>query len=174
MPTLFELCGDFLDLWSYISFMLPENEEEAAKVYSELYEDAVDNLKLQFGEKLEGYLHIAKRLEAEIEAAKKEEARVTAIRKAAENKRKRMLDAVLTAMQDLGIEEAKTTKFKVRVQNSPKAVYVADGVTLPPEYYKEPKTPEIDKKMLLADLKSGIFSEDENVYITQGQHLRVT
>ena len=175
MATLYELTGDFIALWDKVSGILPEDETEAAAVYAALYQEAVEDLQFDIGDKLQGYVHIIKRFEGELATAKKEKARVEAICKSIESKVERLKTAVLDAMITLDVEQITTQNLhKVRVAPSPRSVFIADGVKFAPEYLKAPKPPEVDKRKLLQAIDDGEFEEDDEVYVTQGRHLRIT
>ena len=175
--TLYELTGDYQVLWDKINRELPEDETEAAAIFAALYQEAVENLQVDIGNKMEGYAKIIKNTEARKAMFKAKAAvfedeakRIKAKEKAEENKIKRLKEAVMHSMQACGVDEIDTGTFAIKIQPSPKTVFIADGVKLHLDYCKPP---EPDKKKLLAAIEAGEFEEDEDVYITQSCHLRI-
>lgn len=141
MATLYELTGQFLDIYNL------ELDEETKL-------DTLDSIDWQtdYEEKVENYIKVMKNLEADIEARKNEIKRLTELNKADEKKKDHLKETLSTSMQLTGHERVDTPLFKVSFRKS-QAVEVDETVL--PESYKV-ATWKPDKKRLKEDLKNGL------------------
>nr|DAL36784.1 MAG TPA_asm: resistance protein [Caudoviricetes sp.] len=141
MATLYELTGQFLDIYS----LELDDETKLDTLESIDWETEYEN-------KVENYIKVVKNLEADVEARKNEIKRLTELNKADEKKKERMKDILSESMSLTGHERVNTTLFKVSFRKS-KAVEVDEAVL--PEAYKV-ATWKADKKRLKEDLKNGL------------------
>lgn len=141
MPTLYELTGQFLDIYNM------ELDDETKL-------DTLDSIDWQtdYENKVENYIKVIKNNEADIEARKNEIKRLTELNRADERKNERMKENLKESMALTGHERVDTTLFKVSFRKS-EAVEVDD--LLLPEAYKV-ATWKADKKRLKEDLKNGL------------------
>lgn len=141
MATLYELTGQFLDIYNL------ELDEETKL-------DTLDSIDWQtdYEEKVENYIKVMKNLEADIEARKAEIKRLTELNKADEKKKDHLKETLSTSMQLTGHERVDTPLFKVSFRKS-QAVEV-DELVLPESYKVATWKP--DKKRLKEDLKNGL------------------
>lgn len=141
MATLYELTGQFLDIYNM------ELDDET-KV------DTLDSIDWQtdYENKVENYVKIIKNTEADVEARKNEIKRLTELNRADKRKIERMEENLKESMVVTGHEQVDTTLFKVSFRKS-EAVEVDD--LLLPEAYKV-ATYKPDKKRLKEDLKNGL------------------
>lgn len=141
MPTLYELTGQFLDIYNL------ELDEETKL-------DTLDSIDWQtdYENKVENYIKVIKNTEADIEARKNEIKRLTELNRADKRKIERMEGNLKESMVVTGHEQVNTTLFKVSFRKS-EAVEVDD--LLLPEAYKV-ATYKPDKKRLKEDLKNGL------------------
>ena len=141
MATLYELTGQFLDIYN-----LDLDDETKA--------DTLDSIDWQtdYENKVENYIKVIKNLEADIEARKNEIKRLTELNKADEKKKDRLKETLTISMELTGHERVDTILFKVSFRKS-EAVEVDD--LLLPEAYKV-ATWKADKKRLKEDLKNGL------------------
>lgn len=141
MATLYELTGQFLDIYNL------ELDEETKL-------DTLDSIDWQndYEEKVENYIKVMKNLESDIEARKNEIKRLTELNKADEKKKDHLKETLSTSLQLTGHERVDTPLFKVSFRKS-QAVEV-DELVLPESYKVATWKP--DKKRLKEDLKNGL------------------
>ena len=141
MATLYELTGQFLDIYNL------ELDEETKL-------DTLDSIdwETEYETKVENYIKVMKNLEADVEARKNEIKRLTELNKADERKKEHLKDTLSASMSLTGHERVDTPLFKVSFRKS-QAVEVDETVL--PEAYKI-ATWEADKKRLKEDLKKGL------------------
>ena len=141
MATLYELTGQFLDIYNM------ELDEETKL-------DTLDSIDWQtdYENKVENYIKVIKNTEADVEARKNEIKRLTELNRADKRKIERMEENLKESMVVTGHEQVDTTLFKVSFRKS-EAVEVDD--LLLPEAYKV-ATYKPDKKRLKEDLKNGL------------------
>lgn len=141
MATLYELTGQFLDIYNL------ELDEETKL-------DTLDSIdwETEYETKVENYIKVMKNLEADVEARKNEIKRLTELNKADEKKKEHLKDTLSASMSLTGHERVDTPLFKVSFRKS-QAVEVDEAVL--PEAYKV-ATWKPDKKRLKEDLKNGL------------------
>nr|DAN56556.1 MAG TPA: resistance protein [Caudoviricetes sp.] len=141
MATLYELTGQFLDIYNL------ELDEETKL-------DTLDSIDWQtdYEEKVENYIKVIKNIESDVEARKNEIKRLTELNKADEKKKDHLKETLSTSMVLTGHERVDTPLFKVSFRKS-QAVEV-DELVLPESYKVATWKP--DKKRLKEDLKNGL------------------
>lgn len=141
MATLYELTGQFLDIYN----MDLDDETKA---------DTLESIdwNSDYEDKVENYIKVIKNNEADIEARKNEIKRLTELNRADERKNERLKEVLKESMDLTGHERVDTSLFKVSFRKS-EAVEVDD--LLLPEAYKV-ATYKPDKKRLKEDLKNGL------------------
>lgn len=141
MPTLYELTGQFLDIYNL------ELDEETKL-------DTLDSIdwNSDYENKVENYIKVIKNIESDIEARKNEIKRLTELNKADEKKKDHLKETLSTSMVLTGHERVDTPLFKVSFRKS-QAVEV-DELVLPESYKVATWKP--DKKRLKEDLKNGL------------------
>ena len=141
MATLYELTGQFLDIYNL-------------DLDDETKQDTLDSIDWNedYENKVEGYIKVIKNLDADIEARKNEIDRLKKLNDADKAKKDRMKSTLEESMELTGYDRVDTTLFKVSFRRS-KAVEV-DMVLLPDEYKKvEYKADKTALKRLLTDGK---------------------
>lgn len=141
MATLYELTGQFLDIYNM------ELDEETKL-------NTLDSIDWQtdYENKVENYVKVIKNTEADIEARKNEIKRLTELNRSDERKKERMKEVLKESMALTGHERVDTPLFKVSFRKS-QVVEVED--LLLPEGYKI-ATYKPDKKRIKEDLKNGL------------------
>lgn len=141
MPTLYELTGQFLDIYNL------ELDEETKL-------DTLDSIdwNSDYENKVENYIKVMKNIDADVEARKNEIKRLTELNKADEKKKDHLKETLSISMALTGHERVDTPLFKVSFRKS-QAVEVDETVL--PESYKV-ATWKPDKKRLKEDLKNGL------------------
>lgn len=141
MATLYELTGQFLDIYNL------ELDEETKL-------DTLDSIdwNSDYENKVENYIKVIKNIESDVEVRKNEIKRLTELNKADEKKKDHLKETLSTSMTLTGHERVDTPLFKVSFRKS-QAVEVDETVL--PESYKV-ATWKPDKKRLKEDLKNGL------------------
>lgn len=141
MATLYELTGQFLDIYNL------ELDEETKL-------DTLDSIdwNSDYENKVENYIKVIKNIESDVEVRKAEIKRLTELNKADEKKKDHLKETLSTSMQLTGHERVDTPLFKVSFRKS-QAVEV-DELVLPESYKVATWKP--DKKRLKEDLKNGL------------------
>ena len=112
MATLYELTGQFLDIYNL-------------DLDDETKQDTLDSIDWNedYENKVEGYIKVIKNLDADIEARKNEMDRLKKLNDADKAKKDRMKSTLEESMELTGHERVDTTLFKVSFRRS-KAVEV--------------------------------------------------
>lgn len=147
MASIYELKNEFNTLWTILEDELVDDEALVGA-----WETATEDLSI----KLENCCKYIKNEEAVIAGLKEEEERLNARRKAKENAIKRLKQLMQDAMTAAGEKKIQCGTFTTSIQNNAPSVVVDEQYieNIPAEYLRV-KEPEIDKKKLLEDLKSG-------------------
>ena len=139
MATLYELTGQFLDIYN----MDLDDETKLDTLESIDWNEDYEN-------KVENYIKVMKNLEADIEARKTELDRLKKLNDADKKKIERMKNDLIASMELTGQEKVDTTLFKVSFRRS-KSVEV-DMVLFPEQYKKiEYKADKAGLKRLLVN-----------------------
>lgn len=156
MATLYELTGQFLDIYN----MDLDDETKQDTLESIDWNEDYEN-------KVEGYIKVIKNLDADIEARKSEIDRLKKMNDADKAKKDRMKSTLEESMELTGHDRVDTTLFKVSFRRS-KAVEV-DMDLLQDEYKKvEYKADKMTLKRLLADgqeIAGATLVENKNLSI---------
>lgn len=156
MATLYELTGQFLEIYNM-------------DLDDETKQDTLDSIDWNedYENKVENYIKVIKNNEADIEARKNEIKRLSELNKSAERKNERLKEVLKESMELTGHDRVDTTLFKVSFRRS-KAVEV-DMVLLPDEYKKvEYKADKTALKRLLTDgqeIAGATLVENKNLSI---------
>lgn len=114
---------------------------------------ALDNLDMEFEEKVENIVKFIRNMEADVTAIKEEKKRLSDKQKVLENRITRMKDYISENMGMIGKKKVKAGLFNVSIKKCPPSVLVEDINKLP-ELYKVIKT-EADKTAIKDILKNG-------------------
>lgn len=145
MANIYELTNDFQTIWNLM--------EEGA-LDDEVLQDIFENTSEELALKLEGYCKFIKNLESDIAGLKEEEKRLNARRKTMENTVERAKAAMQMALSAAGEKKMPCGSFTVSIQdNPPKVVLDEQYLENIPEKYLIQQEPEINKKLMLEDLK---------------------
>ena len=159
MATLYDLTGSY----AQIQQMIEEGADDLSGIL-ESVEGAIE-------EKLEGYAMVIRNIESDVEGLKGEEKRLADRRKTMENGIKRMKESMHYAMSSIGEKKIQGEKFTFTVQKNPPALKVLDESLIPKVYVTVQEVRTVDKKAILAQLKSG--ETITGVEISQGESLRI-
>ena len=165
MNTLYELTNDYKSLLDLAGSM-DTAEIEACK----------DTLEAVLGEievKADGYAVVLAEIEGRINTVNREIGRLEAIESALSNTRRRMIDRLKTAMEDIGKKEIKTDlhRFKIVGNGGKQPLDINEGC-VPEEYLKTEVKQVPDKDKIRKALESGeclTFAHLED----RGTHLKI-
>lgn len=156
MATLYELTGQFLDIYNL-------------DMDDETKQDTLDSIDWNedYENKVENYIKVIKNNDADIEARKNEIKRLSDLNTSAERKNERLKEVLKESMELTGHDRVDTTLFKVSFRRS-KAVDV-DMALLPDEYKKvEYKADKTALRQLLTDgqeIAGATLVENKNLSI---------
>lgn len=145
MANIYELTNEFTTLWTLM---------EDGNLDDDALAGAFDVAAEDLADKLEGYCKFIKNLESDIAGLKEEEKRLATRRKTMENTVERSKLAMQIALNAAGEKKMKAGTFTVSVQQNPPKVVMDEPYieNIPEKYLKHPE-PEINKKLILEDLK---------------------
>ena len=150
---LYELTQNYLNLQE----LLENPEIPAEMIETALIEDKAENIA-----------KLIKTLEADVSGFKAEEKRLADRRKSLENRVTGLKNYIDNSMKVTGKNKFKGQLFSFSIQKNPPSLNVEDEKLIPEEYWIE-QAPVLDKKTLLAALKSG--EEIPGVSIKQTESL---
>lgn len=146
MSTLYEIKGEIFELME----MMEEDPD------NQCIADTLEALKGELEIKAEGYCKAIREFEAKGNSIDEEIKRLKARKQAAENNADRLKKALLVAMTETGNEKIQGELFTLSIRNNAVSLDTIPDIGHIPEKYLVPKDPDIDKKLLLADIKAGI------------------
>lgn len=159
---LYELTEAYKSIWELVT---------DGDVDLEALEAALQQVEDDLNSKAENMAKLIKSIEANVDAIKTEEQRLAARRKALENKKDNIKQYLEMQLNIAGIGKVKTPVFTIGIQNNPPSVNVIDEAIIPKKYLVE-QAPVIDKKTLLAELKSGIVVPGAEIKQTRSLRIR--
>lgn len=145
MPSLYEITENMSNLRALF---------EAEEIDEQTLADTMESLNSDMAEKADGYGAYIADLNAEIEGCKVQIERLTANKKRAESTIKRLKNNLYEAMQATGQKKIKGALFVARIQKNPASAHILDEKSIPQEYLI-PQDPKVDKKSIVAAIKSG-------------------
>jgi uncharacterized small protein (DUF1192 family) len=148
MNTLYDLTQDYRNLLDLAGSM----DEDEIQAFNDTLEAVLGEIEV----KADGYAVVMAEIEGRINIVNKEIGRLEAIESALSNTRRRMIDRLKNAMEDIGKKEIKTDlhKFKI-VKNGGKLPLSIDEGCVPEEYIKKVVVESPDKDKIRAALESG-------------------
>ena len=148
MNTLYDLTQDYRNLLDLAGSADPEEIET--------FNDTLEAVLGEIEVKADGYAVVLAEIEGRINTVNREIGRLEAIESALSNTRRRMIDRLKTAMEDIGKKEIKTDlhRFKI-VGNGGKQPLDINESCVPEEYIKKVVVESPDKDKIRAALESG-------------------
>jgi uncharacterized small protein (DUF1192 family) len=165
MNTLYDLTQDYRNLLDLAGSM----DEDEIQAFNDTLEAVLGEIEV----KADGYAVVMAEIEGRINIVNKEIGRLEAIESALSNTRRRMIDRLKTAMEDIGKKEIKTDlhRFKI-VGNGGKQPLDINESCVPEEYLKTEVKQVPDKDKIRKALESGeclTFAHLED----RGTHLKI-
>lgn len=137
----------------------------------ELIQDALNSIDDEFNDKADNIARLMRDINYDIDAIKSEEKRLADRRKSLENRYKNLKEYLEANMIAVNKTKFKTVFFSYNIQKNPPSLDVLDENAIPEEYMKVEVVKTIDKKGLLAELKSG--KAINGCAIKQSESLRI-
>lgn len=144
--------------------------EIAEQLDAETLKDTLDSINDAVEQKVENTAFVVKQLEANISVIDEEIKRLQAMKGTQTNNVKSLKLYLQESMEKVGLDKVQGKLIKIAIQNNPHSVEVLDENVIPKNYFVE-QNPKLDKKAILADLKSG--AQVEGVEIKQTRSLRI-
>lgn len=144
--------------------------EIAEQLDAETLKDTLDAIEDAIETKVENTAFVIKSLEANAKIIDEEIKRLQAMKGTQTNNIKSLKLYLQESMEKVGLDKVQGKLIKIAIQNNPKSVEVLNENVIPKNYFVEQK-PKLDKKTILADLKSG--AQVEGVEIKQTRSLRI-
>lgn len=144
--------------------------EIAEQLDSETLKDTLDSINDAVEQKVENTAFVVKQLEANVSVIDEEIKRLQAMKGTQTNNIKSLKLYLQESMEKVGLDKVQGKLIKIAIQNNPQSVEVLNENVIPKNYFVEQK-PKLDKKTILADLKSG--AQVEGVEIKQTRSLRI-
>ena len=144
--------------------------EIAEQLDAETLKDTLDSINDAVEQKVENTAFVVKQLEANISVIDEEIKRLQAMKGTQTNNIKSLKLYLQESMEKVGLDKVQGKLIKIAIQNNPKSVEVLNENVIPKNYFVEQK-PKLDKRAILADLKSG--AQVEGVEIKQSRSLRI-
>ena len=152
MANIYELTSEFKTLWA-----LMEEGTLGDDMLTGAFETATEDLAA----KMEGYCKFIKNLESDIEGLKAEEQRLHAKRQTMENTVRRAKSAMQDALNAAGEKKLKAGTWTVALQQNPPRVIIDEQyLENIPTRYIIPQDPEVNKKLMMEDLKADPACKD--------------
>jgi uncharacterized small protein (DUF1192 family) len=165
MNTLYDLTQDYRNLLDLAGSM----DEDEIQAFNDTLEAVLGEIEV----KADGYAVVLAEIEGRINTVNREIGRLEAIESALSNTRRRMIDRLKTAMEDIGKKEIKTDlhRFKIVGNGGKQPLDINEGC-VPEEYLKTEVKQVPDKDKIRKALESGeclTFAHLED----RGTHLKI-
>ena len=165
MNTLYELTNDYKSLLDLAGSM----DADELETFNDTLEAVLGEIEV----KADGYAVVLAEIEGRINTVNREIGRLEAIESALSNTRRRMIDRLKTAMEDIGKKEIKTDlhRFKIVGNGGKQPLDINEGC-VPEEYTKTEIKQVPDKDKIRKALESGeclTFAHLED----RGTHLKI-
>ena len=173
--TIYEITDDIKALVHLIDESTIDEEgnpREMSEDDRDFLKPMMDELEINFNEKLEHILKYRTNLQAYVDGLKEEEARLHKRRKTTENKITSLQWLLEDSMRKIGAKKIEAGTFTISMQKNPPYAFITNEFLLPENYLRIiPEKREPDKKLILDALKSG--QPVPGAMISQGESLRV-
>lgn len=165
MPTLYDIQGDYLRLYTLATDLEDPESQEA-------FNNALADLDTDLANKASGYVHVIKQLEMEADECDKVIEAFKAKKEARKNNAKRMKEAILGVMDVANLPEIKAGEYTLKIaKNGGKAPLEIPDESLVPERFMKIKY-EPDKDLIRKTIEDGTdlpFAEIKE----RGRHLTI-
>ena len=160
MSTLYELTGEFLELFE----MIDQGEYD-----DDMLMDTLEAIDGEIEIKAENYAKVIQEISGQIDTIVSEISRLQGKKNTLDNAVKRIKGSLQGAMELTGKTKFKTDLFSFGIQNNPPSLKIDDESAIPAEYLI-PQTPKIDSAAIKKLLKTETVPW---AHLEQGQSLRI-
>lgn len=154
-------------------FQLTQSYQEVLSLAEQIDEgtlkDTLDSINEAIDVKVENTAYVIKTLEANVAVIDIEAKRLAAMKSAQTNNIKNLKLYIQESMEKVGLDKVQGKTIKVAIQNNPQSVRVSNEQALTTYLVEQPS--KLDKKSLLADLKSGM--EIDGAELQQTRSIRI-
>lgn len=167
MSNIYEMTSEFKTLWALM---------EEGTLDDDMLTGAFETATEDLAAKMEGYCKFIKNLESDIEGLKAEEQRLHAKRQTMENTVRRAKAAMQDALTAAGEKKLEAGTWTVALQqNPPRVIIDAQYIEIIPARYIIPQEPEVNKKLMMEDLKADPACKDlEGIaHLERSESLRI-
>ncbi len=147
---------------------------ESTNAEGEVNEQALQLLnecKLPFEEKVEGYIEIRRRFKDDIDVLKAEEERLKVKRKRLEMAQERLENGLKDALKTVKMKKLKTKYCTIQIQASQPSLKILNLDEIPNEYKTIEQVIQVDKNAIKRDIKNG--KKVQGIQLIQGTFLRI-
>lgn len=160
--NLFELTAEYKGIME-----LAEDPE----VDPEIIATQLEVIEMDIKDKADSIAYIIAQLDGDVETIKKEEERLYKMRNSLTANKERLKTYLEGAMRETGLTKFKTSLHSFGIQKNPQSVRLVEGETIP-EQFLVPQEPKVDKKAILAALKSGKTFKFAELFQSEGLRIR--
>lgn len=160
--NLFEISNEYLAI-----LQLAEDPD----VDPEVLADTMESIEADFEDKADAYAYIISTLKGDAATIDAELKRLKARKDAIEANADRLKKSLEEAMRVTGKTKFKTAMHSFGIQKNPQSVRLVEGETIP-EQFLVPQEPKVDKKAILAALKSGKTFKFAELFQSEGLRIR--
>lgn len=133
-------------------------------------QDTLEGLEGEIEDKAENIAKLLRGIDADVVALKAEEDRLYKKRAALESKHKGIKLYLESQMMAIGKDKIKGTVFTLSIQNNVPSLNISEDAKIPKMYYIK-QDPQLDKRLLLSDVKEG--KKIKGVELKQSKSLRI-
>lgn len=143
----------------------------------QMIQDTLESIEGDISYKIESLVKLMKTIQADEDAIKAEEERLYKRRDALKNRREGIKTYIESNMSVMGLDKLKTALFTVSMQNNAPSVKIINELELNEwakgrAFYWITKPPELSKKALLEDMKSGVNIPGAEIQQTKSLRVR--
>lgn len=162
MSKLYELTENYNNLLELL-------EDET--IPQEIIEKSLSTVSEEIDVKAENIAKVIKSIEVDTKGLKEEEQRLAARRNSLENRLSNLKDYLYQSMKALDKQKIKGSLFTLGIQKNPPSVNISNIDSIPKDYFVA-QEPLLDKKAILADLKTGKLVEGAEIKQTESLRIR--
>ena len=160
--NLFELTAEYKGIME-----LAEDPE----VDPEIIATHLEVIEMDIKDKADSIAYIMAQLDGDVETIKKEEERLYKMRNRLTANKERLKTYLESAMRETGLTKFKTTLHSFEIHKNPQSVRLVEGETIPDQFLI-PQEPKVDKKAILAALKTGKTFRFVELFQSEGLRIR--
>lgn len=162
MSSLYQLNEQFTQL----KLML-----ENGDIDEQTYQDTISCIEVDLSEKAENYCKIIAEWQGNIETIKAEQDRLSDLKKRHEHNIQTLKDNLQNTMLSQEKQSISAGTYIIKIKQNPPSVNILDANLIPKKYYIK-QEPELSKKMVADDLKSGLIVKGAELITKQSLQIK--